>query len=171
MSAPVPSTQARNRYLATLDIVRRELHVLDYSGKKLSARPIDKEWVESLEQDMEAAEEVEAYVSRFGRLQDTMGDKLLPRSLAVALESPGSMLDNLNRAERLGWIDDVTEWVAVRELRNRLVHEYMTNAQRFAEDLATTLGYVPKLRQVYQRYLALAKKQFGVAENELENYR
>lgn len=160
----------RDRYLATLEIVRRELNALDFSYKKLFSRTIDKKWVESLEQDMEAAEEVEAYVSRFGRLQDTMGDKLLPRALAVALETPGSMIDNLNRAERLGWIDDAAAWAAVRGLRNRLVHEYMTDAQRFAEDLVTTIRYVPKLREAYQRFLALAGKQFGVTETDLKKY-
>jgi len=34
-----------------------------------------------LEADVELAERVDALVSRFGRLQDTVGDKLLPRYL------------------------------------------------------------------------------------------
>ena len=69
-----------------------------------------------------------------------MGDKLLARALAVVLEIPGSMLDDLNRAERLGLIADITQWVAASELRNRLIHEYMTEAQRFAEDLKAALS-------------------------------
>ena len=164
------SDQVRNRYLVTLEIVRRELHVLEYSWRKLSAKTIDRKWVESFEEVPDDAEAVEAFVSRFGRLQDTIGDKLLPRALAVVLERPGSMLDNLNSAERLGWIDDATEWAVVRELRNRLVHEYMTDAQRFAEDLIATRDYVPKLREVCDGFLALAKERFGVQESDLEAY-
>lgn len=165
-----PSKRVKERYLATLEIVRRELRVLDYSWQKLSHRKIDSSWIEGLENDMEAAEEVEAFVSRFGRLQDTIGDKLLPRALTVLLETPGSMLDNLNRGERLGWIDDAMEWASIRELRNRLVHEYMTDSRRFAEDLSATIAYVPKLREVYERFLQMAKERFGVDESGLESY-
>ena len=45
---------------------------------------------------------MEAFVGRFGRLQDTLGDKLLPAYLAAEGEFPGTALDNLDRAERLG---------------------------------------------------------------------
>lgn len=38
------------------------------------------------------------------RLQDTVGDKFVP-ALLQALEEPiGAVVDNLDRAERLGWI-------------------------------------------------------------------
>jgi len=36
---------------------------------------------QDLENNIELAERVEAFVARFGRLQDTLGDKLLPTLL------------------------------------------------------------------------------------------
>lgn len=44
-----------------------------------------------------------SYVSRFARLQDTLGDKLLPQLLRALGEKTASTLDNLNVAERLGY--------------------------------------------------------------------
>lgn len=165
-----PAERVQERYLATLEIVRRELRVLEYSWKKLSHIKIDSEWVKSLDTDMDAAEDVEAFASRFGRLQDTIGDKLLPRALAVLLERPGSMLDNLNRGERLGWIDNAEQWASIRELRNRLIHEYMTDVQHFAGNLLAAIGYVPKLRDVYERFLEMANERFHVDENDLGKF-
>jgi len=42
---------------------------------------------------------VEAFVSRFGRLQDTIADKLLPTDLRAAGETPGLAVDTLDRGE------------------------------------------------------------------------
>jgi len=127
--------QARVRFLATLEIARRELVFLDYSRGRIFSATINADWVERLSNDMPAAEILAAFVSRFGRFQDTVGDKLLPRALIALLERPRSLLDNLSRAEQLGWIEDAEAWVTARELRNRLIHEYMMDVGRFAEDI------------------------------------
>lgn len=44
-------------------------------------------------------------MGRFGRLQDTLGDKLLPLLLSLLGEKVSSAIDNLDRAERLGFIE------------------------------------------------------------------
>jgi hypothetical protein len=67
---------------------------------------IDRHWVKQLSTDMEAGETLDAFVARFGRFQDTVGGKLIPRALTTQLEKPGSMVDNLSRAWQLGWITD-----------------------------------------------------------------
>lgn len=64
-----------------------------------------------------------------------MADKLLPRWLLALAERPGSQIEVLNRAERLGVLEDVTAWLEARQLRNRLIHEYMTDSEAFAADL------------------------------------
>ena len=48
--------EAQSRFLATLEIVRRELVVFDYSVNRLFAQEINQAWVESLENDMQSAE-------------------------------------------------------------------------------------------------------------------
>jgi uncharacterized protein with HEPN domain len=85
---------------------------------------------------------LDAFVARLGRLQDTIGDKLLPAFLKLNLEPVGSQLDNLFRAEKLGWIDSVEQWIELRGLRNSLVHEYMTSPEKllFALKKVVQLG-------------------------------
>lgn len=161
---------AKNRFLATLEIVRREINVLNYSSGRLFSYTIDKNWAERLRDDMQAAEILEAYVSRFGRLQDTIGDKLIPRALLAMAEKTGSMIDNLNRAERLGWMDNVDDWVTARELRNKLVHEYIKNAENFADDVNSAHKAEEMLTSVYARLLAVALSHFNVTESELAPY-
>lgn len=65
--------------LLSLDLALKEAEHLRYSQSTLFALPIDLDWVKSLGNYPEVAEKVEAFVSRFGRLQDHLGDKLLPR--------------------------------------------------------------------------------------------
>jgi len=67
------------RFLQTLEIVAKEGVHLSYSWNRLFSQTIDVEWVASLDQNPSIAEQLEAFVSRFGRMQDTMADKLLPR--------------------------------------------------------------------------------------------
>ncbi|MFB6260268.1 MAG: hypothetical protein ABEJ96_11440, partial [Thiohalorhabdaceae bacterium] len=126
--------------------------------------------IESLEDDPEAADRLEAFASRFGRLQDTIGARLIPRALEAVAETPGTLLDNLSRAERLGWIEDEEHWLRARELRNRLIHEYMTDPHRFATDLQAALAHVPQFRAAYEALLELARKEFHVTEPDLPAY-
>lgn len=112
-----------DRFIDTLSIVVKEARHLEWSRNRLFQLPLDAHWVESLNEQPELAERLEAFVSRYGRLQDTLADKLLPRWLQALAEKPGSQIEVLNRAERLGVLDDVTAWLEARQLRNRLIHE------------------------------------------------
>ena len=71
------------------------------------------------------AEKTEAFASRFGRFQDTIGGKLIPLWLKILGEQPTSFIDNLNKAEKLGVLDSVENWLKLRELRTQMVHEYI----------------------------------------------
>jgi hypothetical protein len=79
-----------DRFLATLAVVAKEAKHLEWSRSRLFRQTIDTAWVESLENRPELAEQLEAFVSRYGRLQDTIGDKLLPRWLLALAERLGS---------------------------------------------------------------------------------
>ena len=140
-----------DRFRQTLDVVGREAEHLAFSRSRLSTSTIDAAWVESLAQDPELAERLEAFVSRFGRMQDSIADKLLPRWLSALAETPGSQIEVLNRAERLGVIDSTEHWLAARKLRNRLVHEYAESAAAFAADLNLALQYTQMLMDTHER--------------------
>lgn len=80
------------RFISTLAIVAKEAAHLDWSRMRLFHAPIESAWVQHLETDPLLAGQLEAFVSRYGRLQDTMADKLLPRWLLALAETPGSQI-------------------------------------------------------------------------------
>jgi len=122
----------KKRFVSLLEIVRREGELLLKTDVRLFTSTIDANWVRQLEYDDDLSERLDAFVSRFGRMQDTLGDKLLPSLLRLLAEKTGSALDNLNKAEKLGLLASVMQWLDVRNLRNKLIHEYMRDAEEFA---------------------------------------
>jgi len=154
-----------DRFLQTLDVVTRQAEHLAYSRSRLFENRIDDGWVESLTENPELAERLEAFISRFGRMQDTIANKLLPRWLLALAETPGSQIETLNRAERLGVVDNVEQWLEARNLRNRLVHEYMEDPESFAEDLLLAREFSQMLIDTYNRMQDYVKTQMKISEN------
>ena len=135
-------------------ITERENHHLQRTAERLEAQAPDLAWVSSLEGNDERGEMLDAFVSRFGRLQDTLDDKLLPALLRATLEKTGTQLDNLLRAEKLGWIESVQAWMELRELRNRLIHEYMESSDDILDALLAALRGVEVLSKAQARMAA-----------------
>ena len=132
-------------------IVQRELaHLLTTDGR-LFAEPFDEARARSLETDIDLGERVEAFVSRFGRLQDTLGDKVLPAWLAAHGERPATFVENLDRAERLGLLDDAQAWIDMRRLRNQMVHEYVEDPAVLASALEAGHAFVVQLSEMARR--------------------
>ena len=127
---------AENALLA-LELARKEAAHLHYSHRTLFDQAIDVDWVRQLSTREDLAEKVEAFVSRFGRLQDHIGEKLVPRFAALLGEAPKSMLDMLVYAEKMQWIESAEVFVGARKLRNLLVHEYMSDVELFLQALLT----------------------------------
>jgi len=97
------------RVAALVETARRELHHLKRTDGRLFAPRLDVAIVAKLPENDELAERVDAFVARFGRLQDTLGDKLLPAFLTAMQETPGAALENLDRAERLDLLTSADE--------------------------------------------------------------
>jgi len=123
--------------LLALDLARKEVALLAYTHRTLFAQAIDLDWVRSLAQREDLAEKIDAFVSRFGRLQDHIGEKLIPRFAALLGSTPKSLLDSLAYAENAGWVESAEAFVSARKIRNLLVHEYMAEADLFLEALQT----------------------------------
>lgn len=101
--------------------------------------------------DPDLAERLDAFVSRFGRLQDTVGDKLLPTLLDGLGEPLGAAIDNLDRAEKLGLLASADNWMETRRLRNQMVHEYIEDVAILASALRSAHAFVPHLRAAAER--------------------
>lgn len=142
-------------------VVRKECKHLTATDQRLFADLFTLEQATRLEEDPDLAERVEAFVGRFGRLQDTVGDKLLPLLLATLGEKPSAAIDNLDRAERLGLIKSADDWMSMRNLRNQMVHEYVEDPVVLSSALQTGHVYVPTL-------IAAANKM--IAEIEQRGY-
>lgn len=92
-------TQAtRERLQFLIETVAKERRHLLLTTQRLFAEEINTVWVTSLEERPDVAERLDAFVARFGRLQDTLGDKLIPALLRHLLENPG-----LISTTSIGW--------------------------------------------------------------------
>ena len=116
-------------------IVSKECTYLSATDARLFPSPFTREKALQLALDADLAERVDAFIGRFGRLQDTLGDKLLPNLLLALGERSGAAIDNLDHAEKLGFISSADQWFAMRQLRNQMIHEYIENLDILANAL------------------------------------
>ena len=146
------SQVARLQFLAR--VAEKEcLHLLDTDGR-LFNEPFTAAVARKIAADPLLAERLDAFVSRFGRLQDTVGDKLLPALLNALGESSGPALDNLDKAEKFGLIDSSDNWMEMRRLRNQMVHEYIEDLAVLSSALRSGHGYVSTLVAAARRCIA-----------------
>jgi len=114
----------------------RHLTVLEAVLRDWQATPVTD--LADLEADPDRLRILDQLLYRFTKLQDALGQRLVPATLA-ALSEPfeeWSMIDRLNRLEKLGYLE-VDPWLRWRETRNRLAHEYPEHDEtRFAAILA-----------------------------------
>lgn len=132
-------------FVRALEIAEREARALEASWNGLKQMNLGVGQLDQLAPDAPLAIGIEAFAARFGRLQDHLGEKLIPRLLLLLGEVPGPLLDNLNRAERLGILENALDWLAWRKLRNRLVHEYFQETTSFAQAIQQALHATPSL--------------------------
>jgi len=96
---------------------------------------ITMEWLQEKLTASAGVDQLESFSAKFARLQDTLGDKVLPLFLKLSAEHVGTAIENLNRAEKLGLIMDAGQWLGARQLRNFLVHEYIDDLKILLESL------------------------------------
>jgi uncharacterized protein with HEPN domain len=121
------ATQERLAFLVR--VVDKEIKHLDYADRQVFNQPLEFWQIQTLEQNPDLALKIEAFTSRFCRLQDTLGDKLLPALLKALGESEQALLINLNKAEKYGWLSSAEAWIQLRQLRNQMIHEYIEDPQ------------------------------------------
>lgn len=146
---------ARLTFLAR--VVLKECTYLLDTDQRLFGNLFTVEEAQKIAIDPHLAERLDAFVSRFGRLQDTVGDKLLPALLSALAEKTGPAIHNLDRAEKFGFIASTDTWMEMRKLRNQMVHEYVEDLAVLSSALRSGHAYVPALVAAARRCVAEAE--------------
>jgi hypothetical protein len=106
------------------------LNTLEHSWKKLQHLTLP----DMTSKNLDDLESWEALTSRFARTTDIFLSKYI-RLLILDLDPGfrGEMRDYLDKAEKSALITNADQWMKIRELRNKIAHEYTS------EDLLKTL--------------------------------
>lgn len=132
---------------------RKEAQYLKQTDGRLFRDHLTEKDVEAIIADPTLAERLEAFIGRFGRLQDMLGDKFLPALLTALAEPKSTALENFDRAEKLGLIDSTNKWLEIRKLRNQMVHEYIDDLAVLRDALNAGHDFVPTLSVTTERMI------------------
>jgi hypothetical protein len=90
----------------------------------------------------EVEESFDALTSKFSRVSDIFTQKVLKSYVMLTREDAPTFLDRMHLCEKLGIIPSADDMVAIRDMRNLIAHEYLTE----------------NLLEVYRECLALSGK-------------
>lgn len=154
----------RERLARLLDLIAREdAHLLAVRNRLLGDNcHVDANRVSSLLSEDIGIDRLESFGAKFGRMQDTIVDKLIPILLRVAGERPAAAIDNLNRLEKLGLVSSADSWLQMRRLRNRLVHEYFDRPEDMAPALERACRFTDEMHSDYETIRDYAKNHLGI---------
>lgn len=112
--------------------------------------PVSTLGLHEIEQDRLHLCLVDQLLFRFTKLQDALGERLIPATLAQLAEpfEDWPMRDRLNRLEKLGYLN-ADDWLRWRAVRNRLAHEYPDAPEL---RLASLRGGIQAARELLHAY-------------------
>jgi uncharacterized protein YutE (UPF0331/DUF86 family) len=143
----------KRRLLAEqIALARRAEDALAHTWSKVSPERIGAS-------DPDLQETLEALTARFARLEDILIKRVFRAVVAVELADAERLLDVLDLMARLGLIQSTEQWIALKELRNIIVHEYALDdlpaLQRRVHQAA------PILRETLEAVSRYARNQAG----------
>ena len=89
--------------------------------------------------------------TRFGKLQDIIGLKIFPIILNLLEEDAVAFIDKLNKLEKLGYIDDATWWIELREIRNKIAHDYPDDHDLICSHISVVIVKAAELIEFWQK--------------------
>ncbi len=144
-------------------VVKKEANYLQETDARLFAQTLNVNDLRRIAEDALLAERLDAFVSRFGRLQDTLADKFLPSLLDAMAETRGAATENLDRAEKLGWLESTDDWLVMRKLRNQMVHEYIEDLVILCDSLKAGHFFVKTLVKTAEQFIFQADRRIGAS--------
>ncbi|MEX1081171.1 MAG: hypothetical protein WEC99_04045 [Halofilum sp. (in: g-proteobacteria)] len=133
--------------------ITRELAHLSAVRERLLGenREITADWVRARAEDPVFIDRLNSFGMQVGRTSESVTKKLLPRLLDYAGESVGSVIDNLNTAHKVGWIEDPGAWAELNRVRNTLVHEYLEDPEFMAAQIEAAAPLVDVVATDFSR--------------------
>jgi len=101
---------------------------------------------------------LEALASRFGRTIDILIYKVLRNLDIYELENIENKLDILVRAEKRGFVDNYETLIEMKDLRNRLVHEYIFDILEVFKQLVEYSPILIKTVKKVENYIKNEKR-------------
>lgn len=105
----------------------------------------------------EVEESLDALTSKFSRISDIFTQKVLKSLVLLTREDAPTFVDRMNLCEKLGVISSAADLIEIRDLRNQIAHEYLSE----------------NLTEVYQDCMALSGKlltEIKTANKAIQKY-
>ncbi len=128
----------------------------DFAQSEITAERLDR-------LDKDERRLLDQFAYRYTRLQDDMGNRLIPSVLRALGEDVAAMpvLDRLDRLEQLGWLDSADEWGDLRRIRNEFTHEYPETPWQRWERLELARSSAFRLCEIFQGFSQQIVRRWG----------
>jgi hypothetical protein len=107
----------------------------------------------------EVEESLDALTSKFARVSDIFTQKVLKSLVLLTREDAPTFIDRMNLCEKLGVITSAADLIEIRDLRNQIAHEYLSEnlTEVYVDCMALSeklLAEIQVAHPVIERYLA-----------------
>jgi len=138
-----------------LNALNKAREILQYSMKKCLPQVIKS----ANEVELESCE---ALTARFARAADILTQKVLKTIFLLLKENPLTFIDKCNTAEKFGIIRSADVLLSVRDLRNKIAHEYfLENITDLFNDVAKFSGILCEIIDDVNNYARTLLKKLG----------
>lgn len=103
-------------------------------------------------------------IYRFSKLQDSMGGRLFKQILEALQEETDGLpfIDILSKLEKLNLLDDAKSWIALRQIRNSISHEYPFFKEIQIQKLNLLPIAVQRLSNIWQNLKVFSIGKFNI---------
>jgi hypothetical protein len=136
---------------ANLDLLDQALLSFEKSLEKCQSLDL------TAHRSFEMEESLDALTSKFSRISDIFTQKVLKSLVLLTREDAPTFVDRMNLCEKLGVISSAADLIEIRDLRNQIAHEYLSE----------------NLTEVYQDCMALSGKlltEIKTANKAIQKY-
>jgi len=108
-------------------------------------------WKSEFNNDDNLIKTIDSFIFRYIKVQDIMGKRLFRYYLDALgeYEDSLSLLDMLDKLEKLGILEDSNQWMMYRKLRNLLTHEYPDNTDEIIHGIGMALDSYTRIKEIY----------------------